>query len=243
MEICTKVSKGNTQSLLNKNSNPFDSFYLFLAGHFYDPDNSYRELPKDIIYVISSFARMEFVYKSDFDQQGVFFWLSTTTSQRINKEKIINLGPNDTIMATWVNNEGKCLRIAHPKDSLCILGKRLNETQLLSHKSQNCFIIDLQKFRLRVKRITFCCSYTPRRHDSWDIRFQLRIFGSHNLTSWKEIDPEPQTLDKELLNQEKTLTLSFPKCDYYYRYFKLRYSTQSVYYFGSSGLEMYGSLI
>jgi hypothetical protein len=212
---------------------------IFIAGHMYDKNCNYGDLIQDVVKVICTISPMHFRYDSEFDQKGVLSWFRDVSSSKvIDKERIII-------------SKDKITYIPDPDDiescssSIEILGKTVKglfETKV-SLTGDNCPVVDLQQFKLRLTHITVSFESNYER--------EIEFYGSDDRISWVRIDvatsEENDKKGNEFQASSKARTWELQSNEYYRYYKVLLYITtqggRNFYRWALAGLELYGDLI
>jgi hypothetical protein len=232
-------------SISNVNPSFFgDGFKLFLAGHSYDQNCAHRDLCRDVVTVISTIAPLEFLYTSPFDQQGVLAWLRTVGSRLlIDQKNVICCGniefeKKDLVRHSEIEGWSKICKNDKPKRLLELLGQQSLDGYLFNpnkEKDNSHFIIDLQRFRLRITSMTL----SDNSSDEYEFNEKTFDFlGSHDGNSWNQIGVESYLGVNE---KEGTFKLKSVDC---YRFFKIENTGDFTGFpITLSGVEVYGNLI
>jgi hypothetical protein len=233
------------------------SLQIFLAGHLFDPHWNLSDIPKDIIQVISNITTYRFIYEYSFDQKGVLSCLRNLAGTTIDKMNIIGLAKSNTVISTpcttvYVED---FMKKKPGIPSIEILGKPVIGTFIsyggvLQNNDYETFLfIDLQKFKLCVTHMTYCCNLEV---SDMDVK-EMNIYGSNDEKSWKLLFGQPgKRRDKSLdIKVMKLRNWDYPNSknlNDYYRFFKITPSNSN--HFGYviskmaiSGIELYGHLI
>jgi len=233
------------------------SLQIFLAGHLFDPHCNLCDIPKDIIRVINSITTYRFIYEYSFDQKGVLSCLRNLAGTTIDKMNIIGLAKSNTeinIPCTTVYVEN-FMKKKPGIPSIEILGKPVIGTfisyggVLQNNDFETFLFIDLQKFKLCVTHMTFCCNL----EDSDEDVKEMNIYGSNDEKSWKLLFGKPdkrrdKSLDIKGMKLRNWDYQNLRNLNEYYRYFKVAPAASSHFIFiiakmAISGIELYGHLI
>jgi hypothetical protein len=238
------------------------TYCFFIAGFLYDSKVTYRELPRDLICVISTIATsisiFNFTFVSEFDQRGVLSFLRSNLEiqRKLRKKKTFFLSD---VISLYYYNEFHCLNDLNQQiefeDSTQMLGKEIEGTLICSRCSSRSFRIDLQHFRLCVTHITISVNHelvekTSPLNDALPFSFKGCVFGGF-VGEWKDIKVIGVTIrteEKRDVNGKQyrrvARTWKF-KSNVYFRYFRLPcyIIRKNVFQCAFSGVELYGKLI
>jgi hypothetical protein len=213
--------------------NSITNFQMFVAGHLYDPNCNYQDLPKDVIGVISVASSLNFECNDEFpfDQNGALSFLRSVPASLIEKEQIIPFNLN-------VNNRGNddMGDVDYQEKSVNILGQLTSD---LFFGYDNDIVLDLQRFRLRPSHISIAHEYYPESYD-----FQPLIYATNDFNlgmSWIMIHLE-EVGEKVFMYEGRKILLRTWEIDInrYFRYIKIENSLRDGIL--CSGLEMFGHL-
>jgi hypothetical protein len=214
---------------------------LFLAGYLFDGNSSFGDLPRDLIYVISTITVMQFIYESDFDEKGVLSWIRDDKTTTIDK---YNLWCNlEKLQHTASNlNKQQCLL-----QSLGNFGAVGYFYSYYFQNDQEHPYIDLQQFKLLLSHITFSFNY-PR--SSNPLSEAVEFWGSNDLISWQMIESNQIAKLSGRENEKSFIKTWNLSTKHYFRYFKFTICDRTkpqcqraIYSPVFSGIEMYGMLI
>jgi len=143
-----------TSLVRNSTQNPIDSFKLFVAGYLYDQNTTFQELPKDMIYVICTIARLEFVFESAFDQKGILSWFRNARTPKIDIENIFcfSKGGDDDFIDYFdsCENDSDMKDKVTQSDSVLVLGQNIQEGLFFSNENETHEYIMIFNYSKRV---------------------------------------------------------------------------------------------
>jgi len=175
-----------------------------------------------------------FKYSSNFDTNGVLYWLAT---QQGKNKTWSNPLPQGVVDVSTVQGSGWYLLPSSGtggRDDFNVIFERPSPSTWCSSTGDRAITIDLMKFQLQVTHVTLACNYSPT---TYLVNFS--VSGSMNKTSWDVLftestsrvgqgSPYTWTIDKEKTKKKA------------YRYFK--FESTNTYQILISGIELYGSL-